>query len=66
MQPQIMAELIMPFGIGFFLGIILFLVLERMGCIDKWLGLETVTRQGKGSLCTPFLRRHKASRNPAH
>ena len=66
MHGQIMAELIMPFGIGFFLGIVLFLVLERKGCIDKWLGLETVTRQGKDNLCIPFLRRHKASRNPAH
>lgn len=35
-----MAELIMPFGIGFFLGIVLFIVLERAGYIDKWLGLE--------------------------
>lgn len=35
-----MNELIMPFGIGFVLGIILFLVLERAGYIDKWLGLS--------------------------
>lgn len=35
-----MTELIMPFGIGFGLGIILFLGLERMGFIDRWLGLE--------------------------
>lgn len=35
-----MSELIMPFGIGFILGIVLFLVLERAGYIDKLLGLE--------------------------
>jgi hypothetical protein len=28
MQTQIMAELIMPFGIGFIIGIVLFVVLE--------------------------------------
>jgi hypothetical protein len=33
-------QLILPFGIGFALGIILFIVLERIGMIDKWLGLE--------------------------
>lgn len=35
-----MAGLIMPFGIGFGIGIILFIALERAGYIDKWLGLE--------------------------
>lgn len=59
-----MAELIMPFGIGFILGIILFVVLERAGCIDKWLGLECSRPGEKGSLCNLFLHRHKVSRNP--
>ncbi len=35
-----MSELIMPFGIGFLIGIILFVVFERTGLLDKWLGLE--------------------------
>ena len=35
-----MAELILPFGIGFAIGIVLFVALERAGYIDKWLGLE--------------------------
>ncbi len=33
-------QLILPFGIGFVLGIVLFIVLERIGLIDKWLGLQ--------------------------
>lgn len=35
-----MAELIMPFIIGYGIGIVLFIVLERAGYISKWLGLE--------------------------
>lgn len=35
-----MSELIMPFGIGFLIGIVLFIVVERVGLLDKWLGLE--------------------------
>ncbi len=40
MNASAMHQLILPFGIGFAIGIVLFIVLERMGLIDKWLGLE--------------------------
>jgi hypothetical protein len=40
MTDPVIHQLILPFGIGFALGIILFVVLERLGLIDKWLGLE--------------------------
>ena len=42
-----MTELIMPFGIGFIIGIVLFVVLERLGYIDKWLGLESAPSRHK-------------------
>lgn len=40
MNDPVIHQLILPFGIGFALGIVLFIVLERIGLIDKWLGLE--------------------------
>ncbi len=40
MNDPVIPQLILPFGIGFALGIVLFVVLERIGLIDKWLGLE--------------------------
>jgi hypothetical protein len=35
-----MSNLVLPFGIGIVLGIILFFILERAGLLHKWMGLK--------------------------
>ncbi len=55
----VIAELIMPFGIGFVIGIVLFVVLERAGCIDKWLVLESFRPAEKDVPCNFLPHRNK-------